>query len=176
MNLRHKHILFAFFAAVALFAAQGARLWLKSRKPLNLEISENIGMGASLMARVDSLEREISRRISYEVTLRRDPLRLATVMRVKAPANGAETMERKDRMRLSATITSSGRNRAIIKFKGVSHMVSEGDSLFGRFIRRIDQKTVSYIEDGSEHMLVNRPAPPEEVRRPSPQAIADIEL
>jgi hypothetical protein len=176
MTIQNRHCVYVILAALALFGILGVRLWFDARSALHRDVPENIGMGDDLMARVDSLEQEISRRVSYVIDLSRDPLRLATVMRVKAAGDGGETHERKDRMRLSATIVSPNKNRAIIKFRGVSHMVSEGDSLFHGIIQRIDEKTVSFVKDGEAEILINQPAPPEESRRPSRKEIGEIDL
>jgi type II secretory pathway component PulC len=150
---------------------------LEARKALSLEIPRDMGMNEELLAKVDTLERDIARRSNYEVELVRDPLKLSAVMDIRDRGAAAkEFIEKHRRMRLSATIIAPNKKSAVIKYRSKSYVLGVGDTLSDHRVVRIDKKTAVLEHDGREIVLENRPAPTHEKRRGTSRDIEDIAL
>lgn len=143
------------YLAVQLFLQNG-----KINKTLNLSIPENIGINEELMEKVDQLEKDITRRLNYEVELERDPLKLSTILKV---SNGSsvrnEFNESRRNLRLSCTILSPRGHTAVIKHKSKSYVLKEGDSILKWIVKSISKKQVVLISNNNELILENKPAP-----------------
>lgn len=145
--------------AFAFLLVQSGRTAFSARNELELRVPESIGLGEELRAMVDTLEADIARRSSHELVLARNPLDLNTVLRVKNVRTVRELAEQRNVMRLSCTIVSDSRKAAIVKYQGKSHVLTEGDTIGGKAVTRIDNKQVILIHDGQRTVLTNRPAP-----------------
>lgn len=145
--------------AFAFLLVQSGRTAFSARNELELRVPESIGLGEELRAMVDTLEADIARRSSHELVLARNPLDLNTVLRVKNVRTVRELAEQRNVMRLSCTIVSDSRKAAIVKYQGKSHVLTEGDTIGGKAVTRIDNKQVVLIHDGQRTVLTNRPAP-----------------
>jgi hypothetical protein len=175
MEKRGKQILALLLLGLAVLAIQSFLFVNKSRKTLRLEIPQTMGLGEELLMQVDSLENQIARRLDYEIDLVRNPLELAVVIYGKDVKIDGE-LEENELMRLSCTIVSPRKNRAILKVKGKSHVVSEGDTILGQKIIQIDQQRM-VLRNGEELItLINRPAPEEEKRLDQRDDIDEIAL
>lgn len=149
---------------IAAGAAKALHLRLETEKLLAREIPRSIGMGDSLKAMVDTLERELEGRIAYENPAGRDPLALRRVVKAPLPTGpGNENLEA-GQMRLSATLVSQGNSSAIIKYKGRSYTLHIGDTLEQRVVKSIDKRTVVLDYRGAPVVLVNQPAPRAEIQ------------
>lgn len=155
----------ALFLGVLLLAgaAKSLHLHLATRALVQRSLPKSLGMGDSLRAMADGLERELKERLAYAAPEGRDPLALRRVVRAPLPARGDEAAEA-GRMRLSATLVSPGNSSAIIKYKGRSHTLRLGDSLEQRVVRSIDKRTVVLEYQGKSVVLVNEPAPRAEIQ------------
>jgi hypothetical protein len=154
----------ALLGAWVLLAAKTLSLHVKTRSLLAREIPRSVGMGDSLQAMVEGLERELGDRLAYSAPEGRDPLALRRVVKVPIPGNRADEAAEAGRMRLTATLVSPGNSSAIIKYKGRSHTLRVGDTLDQRVITSIDQRTVMLEHHGKSLILVNEPAPREEIQ------------
>jgi hypothetical protein len=154
-------ILLVLWAAAAVKVAM---MRADTRKLLAREIPRDLGMGDSLKAMVEVLEKDLAERTAFEPPGTKDPLALHRVVRL-APRNpdGKEAAEN-GRMRLSATVLSPGNFTAIIKYQGRSHTLAVGDSLDHRVVKSIDKRTVVLDYQGKPLVLVNEPAPKAEAQ------------
>lgn len=147
---------------LAALAAKSLFLHLETRALMKRNIPMNLGMGDSLRAMAEGLERELAGRLAYEAPALKDPLALRRVVRAPLPSAGEGSEA--GRMRLSATLISPGNSVAIIKFKGKSHTLRLGDSLEQRVVRSIDKRTVVLDYQGKSVVLVNEPATRAEIQ------------
>jgi hypothetical protein len=176
MDRHTKTITIALVFALLFFVFRTIMVGLEARKALALEMPRDMGMNEELLAKVDTLERDIARRSSYEVELARDPLKLSAVMDIRDRGASEEFIEKHRRMRLSATIISPHQKSAVIKYRSKSYVVGVGDTLSDHRIVRIDKKTAVLEHDGKEVVLVNRPAPKHEKSRGRERGLDDIAL
>ncbi len=159
MDKQFRKIAVVIWLAFAFLLVQSGRTAFSARNELELRVPESIGLGEELRAMVDTLEADIARRSSHELVLARNPLDLNTVLRVKNVRTVRELAEQRNVMRLSCTIVSDSRKAAIVKYQGKSHVLTEGDTIGGKAVTRIDNKQVILIHDGQRTVLTNRPAP-----------------
>ncbi len=151
--------------AVAWAAGLGKSLLFASdaRKALGMGLPEAQGMDGELLEMVNAMEARILERLEYQVGKGRDPLDLRRVVRIETiEPRGQEFREATGGMRLSGTIVSGEHSRAIVKFRGRSHILSEGDVFEGRIVKAIGDKTLVLSQGGREIVLHNQPAPQEE--------------
>lgn len=145
-------------------AAKSLHLHLETRALLERSLPKSLGMGDTLRAMADGLERELKERLAYAAPEGRDPLALRRVVRAPLPAGRGDEAAEAGRMRLSATLISPGNSSAIIKYRGKSHTLYLGDSLDNRVVRSIDKRTVVLEYQGKTVVLVNEPAPRAEIQ------------
>lgn len=145
-------------------AAKTARLHFETSALLKRSLPKSIGMGDSLRAMAEGLERELSGRLAYQAPAGRDPLALRRVVRAPVPSGKGDELAEAGRMRLSATLVSAGNSIAIIKYQGRSHTLRLGDSLDQRVVKSIDMRTVTLDYLGKTLVLVNEPAPKTEAQ------------
>lgn len=120
---------------------------------------------SDLMAKIDTLEQDIARRLNYEVELVRDPLALDKIMKVSRRGNGkGEATEQRNALRLSCTILSGKSKSAVIKYRSKSYVLKEGELIAGHKIESIGKKEVLLSKNGKTHKLINKPAPAVEKR------------
>lgn len=132
----------------------------KVEKTLTLSVPEKIGIDEELMERIDQLEKDITRRLNYEVELARDPLNLAAIVQVNnGKGKGKEFSEQQRSLRLSCTILSPKKSTAVIKHRSKSYVVSEGDKILNWQVKSISKKQVVLQGSGGELILKNKPAP-----------------
>lgn len=132
----------------------------KIEKTLSLSIPNNIGINEELMEKVDQLEKDITRRINYEVELARDPLKLNTVLNMSSGRSARKEFDESRRdLRLSCTILSPKGSTAVIKHKSKSYVLKEGDSILQWKVKSISKKQVILSNDIKELILENKPAP-----------------
>lgn len=158
---KHLKTIFILLPLIALYL--GAQFMMQSKKvnkTLNLSVPENIGIDEELMAKIDQLEKDITRRLNYEVELARDPLNLSAVMNV---SNGSgkkkEFSEQQKALRLSCTILSPKKSTAVIKHKSKSYVVHEGDAVLNWTVHSIQKKKVILTGPSGQLVLNNQPAP-----------------
>lgn len=132
----------------------------KVNHTLNLSIPENIGIDQELMGKIDQLEKDITRRLNYEVELARDPLKLSSILNVSTGSGKRKEFEERHRaLRLSCTILSPKGSTAVIKHKSKSYVVKVGDPILDWTIKEITKKQVVLSGDRGEVILKNEPAP-----------------
>lgn len=132
----------------------------KINKSLNLSIPKNIGINEELMENIDQLEKDITRRLNYEVELSRDPLKLSSILNVSSSRGVAKEFgENRKNFRLSCTILSPKGHTAVIKHKSKSYVLKEGDNILNWSVQSISKKQVVLSKNGDELILENKPAP-----------------
>ena len=162
---------------LAAAAAKTFGVHLETRSLMRRTIPMSLGMGDSLKAMAEGLERELAERLAYASPAGRDPLALKRVVRAPMPSGRADEQAEAGRMRLSATLVSPGNSIAIIKYKGKSHTLSLGDSLDQRVVKAIDKRTVVLDYQGKDVVLVNEPAPKAEAQSEGGKnRLEDLEL
>jgi len=124
-----------------------------------LQYPDEIGLNEELKEQIDLLEQDISRRMSYEVVLSRDPLNLNSVVQLPQQRQRRETAQSDNALRLSCTMISQEKKSAVIRYRDKSHIVSIGDHIAGQEVVDIDTRTVVISHGGTETVLRNRPAP-----------------
>jgi hypothetical protein len=141
------------------FAAAKFTLSRDIRSVESLEYPEEIGLNEELKEQIDQLEEDISRRMSYQVVLSRDPLNLNKVVQLPQRAKSAEKFKTDQALRLSCTMISPEKSSAVIKYKGKSKIVTIGDLIAGKKVMSIDAKEVVLKQNGKKTVLKNKPAP-----------------
>lgn len=157
---------FALFLA-ALFIA--GRFWLESggiKRALALDMPTSLGMDTELQKLVKELEESVIARNQRQVSLKADPLKLSRIItNIQWRSSvSPEFREGWGKMRLSCTVLSPMKSVAIIKYKGKSHNLKVGDRLAGWRVVEINVKQVVMKSGGKKMILVNKPAPPSEIR------------
>ena len=176
MRASKRYWALALAVALLLGAAKTAQMHFATRALMTRSLPKDIGMGDSLRAMAEGLERELAGRIAYEAPEGRDPLALRRVVRLPVPAGKADELA-ESRMRLSATLVSADNPIAIIKYRGKSHTLHLGDSLDQRVVKSIDKRTVTMDYLGKSLVLVNEPAPKSEAQSEGGrQRLEDLEL
>ncbi len=115
---------------------------------------------SSLTITIDSLEANWRRRLAYKFGVKQDPLYLGRVLTNFSYARAGFRESAEDtEIRLSATVVDSD-PKAIIKFRGKSKVVRQGDVLGeGYVVKEIREKTVVLSRGGEEVTLKNTPLP-----------------
>lgn len=177
MRASKRYWALALSALLLLGAAKAARLHFETSALLKRSLPKDIGMGDSLRAMAEGLERELAERLAYAAPEGRDPLALRRVVRAPVPAGKGDELAEAGRMRLSATLVSAGNSIAIIKYQGKSHTLRLGDSLERRVVKSIDKRTVTLDYLGKTLVLVNEPAPKTEAQSEGGQRrLEDLQL
>lgn len=132
----------------------------KIDRSLSLSIPENIGINEELMEKIDQLEKDITRRLNYEVELSRDPLKLSSILNVSNERSSKKEFDESRRnLRLSCTILSPKGHTAVIKHKSKSYVLKEGDTILNWKVKSISKKQVLLTDNSKELVLENTPAP-----------------
>lgn len=132
----------------------------KVNKTISLTVPKDIGINEELMEKVDQLEKDITRRLNYEVELSRDPLKLSSILKVSNGRGAKKEFDEKRRnLRLSCTILSPKGHTAVIKHKSKSYVLKVGDSINNWKVESISKKQVVLTDNKNEMVLENKPAP-----------------
>lgn len=117
---------------------------------------------SSLAETIDSLEANWRRRVAYKFNVKQDPLYLGRVLTNFSYARaGFREAQEDTEMRLSATVIDD-HPKAIIKYRGKSHVVMKGGTLGdGYVVTDIQEKTVVLSRGGETIVLKNTPLPQE---------------
>jgi len=110
---------------------------------------------------VEELEGELQNRLSYEFSLKRDPLDLSQVIyarRLLASLGFTETPESQGKMRLSCTIIAET-PAAVIKFQGRSQILRIGDTVNGYRLAEIKPQHCVLVRGDERLMLGTEKAP-----------------
>ena len=171
-------ILFAFGAFILYAGIRTLMAGFSASKVLPMTTPKTIGMGQELIATVNRLENEIGARIAYEVSIKKDPLKLSRIIDAKGRQGiaKAEIAESLNQLRLSCTIISPSKVTAIIKYQGKSFVVGVGDDVAGRQVLSIDKKKVVLRYNGEQIELFNRPAPLGEIKYETREKLDQLEL
>lgn len=119
---------------------------------------ETLDTDIALAHTIDSLEANWNRRLDYHFNVRQDPLFLGRVIiGFTYSYIGYEEYDEGIGFRLSATVIDNN-PKAIIKYKGKSHVLQVGDSLEGGYIlKEIKQKKVVLDRNGKLSVLESKP-------------------
>jgi hypothetical protein len=156
-----KTVFIVLLLLVFYFGVSKITLSKEIKKAISLEYPEEIGLNEELKEQIDLLEQDISRRMSYEIALSRDPLNLNKIVNIpqRRGSASAEKFKAASKLRLSCTMISPGNKSAVMKYKGKSKIVSIGDVIAGSKVVSIDAKEVVLLKDGKKSILRNKPAP-----------------
>jgi len=113
---------------------------------------------------VDKLETDLRTRLSEEFVLERDPLKLTEVIKTRKFLKQfgiLEAAESETKLRLACTVTGETGTSAIIKFKGRSWVVGEGEKVAdtGYKIESIGVNRVVLTRGGERMVLITEKAP-----------------
>jgi hypothetical protein len=124
-----------------------------------------LGTDPQLEETVNTLEKSLNDRMTYQTHVSGDPLDLTRVISSKMFLSSLglkETLEQAGRMRLSCTVVGENPS-AVIKFMGRSHIVHEGDQFNGFKVDKITSAQCFLSKSGSRLVLVNESAPEGEI-------------
>lgn len=113
---------------------------------------------------VDKLENDLRARLAEEFTLARDPLKLTEVIKTRKflkQFGMLEAAESESRIRLSCTITGEKGGSVIIKYKGRSWVIGEGDRVAdtGYKLESVGVNRAVLTRGGERMVLVTEKAP-----------------
>lgn len=111
---------------------------------------------------VDRLETDLRTRLAEGFALERDPLELTEVIKTRKflKSRGIlEGAESDTKMRLSCTVTGEKGTTAIVKFKGRSWVLSEGDPVGDYRVETIGVNRTVLVRGGERVVLVTEKAP-----------------
>ena len=118
---------------------------------------------AALKATIDSLETSWQDVQNYSFKVNQDPLHLGRVLANFAyKKEGFKEMEEEEGIRLTATVVDD-HPKAIIKFRGKSYVVQDGESIENIYrVVDISKKQVVLESAGGRLVLTNKPVKTEE--------------
>lgn len=120
-----------------------------------------LGTDAQLEETVNTLEKNLEERLTYQTKVSNNPFDLTKVIRTKTFLESLglrETLEQQGRMRLSCTVVGES-PAAVIKFMGRSHIVQIGDVFNGFKVESISPAQVVFTKAGARLVLMNEAAP-----------------
>lgn len=119
---------------------------------------ETLDTDIALACTIDSLEANWNRRLNYRFNVRQDPLFLGRVIiGFSYSYIGYKEFDEGIGFRLSATVIDNN-PKAIIKYKGKSHVLQVGDSLEGGYVvKEIMKKKVVLDRNGKLTVLHSKP-------------------
>lgn len=122
------------------------------------------GLGSEdpqLKETVMAMETELQERLTYQFSITHDPLDLTQVIyaqRLLASLGYSETMESRNKMRLSCTVMAE-KPAAVIKFQGRSNIVRLGDTISGYRLSQISAQQVILVRGGERIVLTTERSP-----------------
>jgi hypothetical protein len=124
-----------------------------------------LGTDEQLKETVNTLEKSLDDRLSYQTKVDGNPFDLTKVIQSRQFLQSLgmrETLEQQGRMRLSCTVTGENPS-AVVKFMGRSYILHEGDTFNGFKVTKITQAQMFLSKAGAQLVLVNQAAPEEEL-------------
>ncbi len=149
------------FIAILVLGVQLASVQKKTTDIPDNSIHSKESVSDTLMSKIKSIESSIQDRKMFAFNVTRDPLRQGNIIKDQVDLLKEHEERVRNTFRLSTTaIDEFGNKIAYIEFLGRIHAAKVGDTIEGRRITEISDRSIRYTLGGNSHTLAISARPP----------------